>query len=102
MDTVEKTTPLLKNERLWFGVLFFTGFSFCTRGIGQAPVYGWTHPISLLGILLGMAALLLGVSVLFRLRVGWIKSDRAAIWALLGIMAVKVFLAFLYPLTQLN
>ncbi len=40
--------------------------------------------------------MLLGASVLFRIRVAPIKNDRAALIALLGIIAVKFVLAALY------
>ena len=59
---------------------------------------GWLHPISILGSIFGALALLLGISVLFRIRIAPIASDRAALIALLGIIAIKVVLAALYPL----
>ncbi len=99
MNTIQKTTshvPLIKNERLMFGILFAVGFLFCTRGISQAPVHGWLHPISVLGILLGVVALGLGGMVLFRIRIRPIASDRAALLTLIGIILVKVILAVFY------
>lgn len=99
MNTIQKTPlqiPLLKNERTTFGILFVAGFIFCTRGISQAPVHGWLHPISLLGTLLGVAALALGGMVLFRIRIRPITSDRAALFTLIGIILMKVILALFY------
>ena len=94
MDT--KAISIMKNDRAIFTGMFIAGFALCTRGIGKAPFYGWTHPISLMGMVLGGAALLLGVQVIFRARVLPLRSDRQAIYALLGIAALKILLAGLY------
>jgi hypothetical protein len=94
MDT--KAISIMKHDRGIFTGLFIAGFALCARGIAKAPIYGWTHPISLMGIVLGGAALLLGVQVIFRARVLPLRSDRQAIYALLGIAALKILLAELY------
>ena len=97
-----KADSMMKNDRAIFTGLFIAGFALCARGIAKAPIYGWTHPISLIGIVLGGAALLLGVQVIFRARAPRLKigvplrSDRQAIYALLGIAALKILLAELY------
>jgi hypothetical protein len=88
--------PLIKNDRLIFSGLFIAGFAICTRGIVQAPVYGWTHPASLAGILLGGLSLLLGAQVILRLRILPALSDCQAVYSLLAIMAIKFLLAGLY------
>jgi hypothetical protein len=91
--------PFLRSDRAVFLVVFVLGMALCALGgISQAPVRGWLHSISILGYVLGSLALMLGVSVLFRIRVAPIVSDRAAVVALLGIIAVKFVLAALYPL----
>jgi hypothetical protein len=92
-------TPAIKNDRAVFLVVFILGMALCAwGGIGQAPAQGWLHPISIAGSVFGLLALLLGVSVLFRIRVAPITSDRAALIAMLGIIAVKIVLAALYRL----
>ena len=91
-----KTVSWIKSDRLVFTGLFIGGFALCTRGIGKAPIYGWTHPISLLGMALGGAALLLGFQVFFHKRILPLRSDRQAIYVLLGIAALKILLAQLY------
>jgi hypothetical protein len=91
--------PLIKSDRAAFLVVFIFGMALCAwGGISQAPVRGWLHPISIAGSVFGTLALMLGVSVLFRIRVAPITSDRAALVALLGIIALKVVLSALYPL----
>jgi hypothetical protein len=88
--------PWIKNDRLIFSGLFIAGFALCTRGIARAPVYGWTHPASLTGILLGGLSLLLGAQVILRLRLLPALSDRQAIYTLLAIVALKFLLSGLY------
>ena len=91
-----KYSSFLKHERALFWLVFVTGVTACTvDGIGRTETYGWLHPISLGGAILGSAALILGANVLFRGRL----SDRASLIALLGIIVAKVILAQLYALS---
>lgn len=94
MRTVQNS--LRKNDRILFAGLFGAGFILCTAGISKAPIYGWTHPISILGCGLGAAALLLAAQVFFKKRIFPLRSDRQAIFLLGGIIAAKVLLALLY------
>jgi hypothetical protein len=87
-----------KRYRIGFGLTFITGMALCTGGVGRTSEYGWNHPISVLGILFGVLALILGGSVLFRRAIGPIKSERTALLALLGIIVVKFILAAFYSL----
>jgi hypothetical protein len=92
MDTLH--LPSFANARTTISAVFLAGFAVCTRGIGQAPVHGWLHPVSILGYIFGGLALLLGFSVLFRVRVTPITSDSAALVVLLRIIVVEAVLAF--------
>lgn len=91
--------PTLTSRSAFIG-LFVLGFALCARGIGKAPTYGWAHPITLSGYLLGALALLLGGQVFFRWRILPVRDDRQALIALLSILGAKVLLAELYPLFQ--
>ncbi|HSM58341.1 MAG TPA: hypothetical protein VK879_19460 [Candidatus Sulfomarinibacteraceae bacterium] len=87
--------PLLKQERSLFWLTFALGFVACAvDGINRTGEYGWTHPSSIGGSILGGAALFLGLNVLFRGRL----SDRTSLFALLAIVVTKVVLARLYGL----
>jgi hypothetical protein len=91
--------PWFKCDRAAFLVLFILGFALCTvGGMNQAPIHGWWHPVSLVGYTLGVVALMLGGSVLFRLRVAPFSNDRAALLGLLTIIVLKIVLAGLYRL----
>lgn len=83
--------------RIGFGLTFITGMAICTFGIANTSQYGWLHPSSIAGILLGLTAFILGGSVLTRRKIGPIASEKAALLSLLGIIAIKFILAALYP-----
>ena len=91
--------PLIHTYRAAFFVLFVAGFALCfLGGVGQAPTYGWAHPISIAGYILGITALLLGAAVLLRRYPRPTADERTAFFALLGIVVAKVVLAALYPI----
>ena len=91
--------PLIKSDRVAFGIVFVIGLGLCSvGGINHVVTRGWFHPISILGCILGTLAMLLGASVLFRIRVGPIQSDRAAFVALISIIAIKFIAAIFYNL----
>ena len=83
--------------RIAFGLTFITGMTICTFGIANTSEYGWLNPSSIAGILLGLTAFVLGGSVLARRTIGPIASEKAALFSLLGIIAIKFILAGLYP-----
>ena len=81
--------PLLGSDRAVLIVLAVLGMAMCGLGM-QLGVYGWTHPANLVGIVLGVLALVLIVLTLFGVRLPSIATDRAAIFALAGIMIAKL------------
>jgi len=96
MDTQMYQTD--RRYRLAFGATFFTGMAVCTFGIANTTKYGWLHPSSISGIALGLAAMVLGGSVLARRKLGPVTSDKSALVSLLSIIVVKFILAALYPI----
>jgi hypothetical protein len=86
------------SDRTAFLIVFILGAALCSAGVGKAPLYGWLHPVTIVGYILGVAALALGVSVLFGVYVSPITTTRAALVALLGIMVAKVVVAQFYRL----
>lgn len=88
-------TNLIKRERTLFWLTFLVGVAACTLdGVGRTESYGWLHPVSVSGTVLGVSALILAANVLFRGPLG----DRATLITLLGIVVLKVLLARLYAL----
>lgn len=91
--------PFIKSDRVAFGIVFVAGIGLCSMGgINQAVIRGWLHPISILGYILGTLATLLGLSVLFRIRIGPIQNDRAALITLVGIIVAKFVVSLFYNL----
>lgn len=89
--------PFVKSDRLAFFIVFAAGFTLCTGvGMGHAVRRGWLHPLSVLGYLLGAAALGLGASVLLRRPFGPVREPRSALLALLGLILVKIVVGALY------
>ncbi len=91
--------PFIKSDRAAFGLLFGTGLVLCSAGgLREVTTRGWLHPITVLGSALGTLAVLLGVSVLFRIRIGPLQDDRAALKMLLCIIAIKIVASLFYGL----
>ena len=91
--------PLVRNHRTTLITLGFLGMALCSQGIGRvAEDKRWTHPISLLGMLIGAAALVLWAGRLMNFNLPYAGSDQQAILTLGSLMGVKFLLARLYPL----
>jgi hypothetical protein len=67
-----KKVPLLSNVRIDIILLVLLGMSICTQaGIGRIAATGqWSHPLAIVGYILGGTILLVAASVF----VGWTKS----------------------------
>lgn len=94
-----KQIPVISNERSALIALVVIGIVMCTLG-GIGPTqntYGWTHPVMLIGIVLGVLALLVtGLTLIgANISVPLIATDRSAFIALAVIMALKVAMVFL-------
>ena len=86
--------PLIGSDRTAFYALAVIGLIMCPLGM-QFQRYGWLHPASIAGIVLGSLGLLVLAAVIFRLRLPLLADDRAATLALAGIMAAKIAVAAL-------
>jgi hypothetical protein len=96
--------PVVGTARGALIAMAVVGMAACAiAGIGQAPVIGWTHPISIIGSVFGVVAIVLVAAGLF----GWdglvrpvasfvpstatleLTTERLAIVALAAVVAVK-------------
>ena len=71
--------PFVTNDRAAFIALAAAGFVMCSIGMGRvATGLGWTHPITLTGIVLGVAILALAGAMLVGFKVPFVRDYRAA------------------------
>ena len=72
-----KKVPLLSNIRVDIILLVVIGMAICTQGgIGRVAATGqWTHPLSIIGYLLGGLILLIALAVFVGWKLPFIASD---------------------------
>lgn len=89
-----RQVPIVGNGGGALLALGIIGMAMCALG-GIGPVQatlGWNHPLTMVGIILGIAALLIVILPLIGVRLPMIADARSAVLALAVIMAVKVVL----------
>jgi hypothetical protein len=86
--------PLITNDRAALIALVIIGFAMCTvGGSGKAfAAYGWAHPITIIGSVLGVLILALVGARLVNLNLPLIVDDRAAFIAVAAIGVLKVLI----------
>jgi hypothetical protein len=87
-----RDVPIVGNGAGALLALGVIGIAMCTlSGIGSVQgTLGWTHPLTIIGSILGVAALLVVVLPLLGVRLPVIADTRSAVLALAVIMLVKV------------
>jgi hypothetical protein len=99
-----ESVPIVGTARGALIAIAVVGMAACAvAGIGQAPIIGWTHPITIFGIVVGVVALVIAAAGLF----GWeallrpaagvvpigsavaATTERLAIGLLAGLIVVK-------------
>lgn len=86
------TLPLLSNPKVSLVVLVVLGMAICTQGgIGRVAATGqWSHPLSLVGYLLGGLILLITVAVMVGWKLPYIQNDQQAVIAVAVLAGLKV------------
>jgi hypothetical protein len=75
MALTNESVPIVGSARNALIAIAIIGMAACAvGGIGQAPAIGWTHPITIFGIVVGVLALVLAGAGLF----GWDALVRPA------------------------
>lgn len=87
-----KRVPLLANVRVDIILLVLIGISICTQGgIGRVAATGeWTHPLALIGYLLGGLILLITLAVFVGWKLPFIANDQQALLAIAILASLKV------------
>ncbi len=87
-----RDVPIVGNGPGALLVLGIIGMAMCTlSGIGTVQsTLGWTHPLTIAGAILGVAALLVVALPLLGVRLPLVADTRSAVLALAVIMLIKV------------
>lgn len=87
-----KKVPLLSSIRLDIVLVVLLGMAICTQGgIGRVAATGqWTHPLSIVGYILGGLILLIALSVFTGWKLPYIQSDQQALLVIAILAGLKV------------
>ena len=87
-----KKVPLLSSVRVDIILLVIIGMMICTQGgIGRVAATGeWTHPLSIIGYLLGGLILLITLAVFVGWKIPFITNEGQALLAIAILAGLKV------------
>ncbi len=87
-----KKVPLLSNVRVDIILLVILGMSICTQaGIGRIAATGqWSHPLAIVGYLLGGLILLITLAVFVGWKLPLIRTDQHALIAIAILASLKI------------
>jgi len=87
-----KKVPLLSNIRTDIILLVIIGMAMCTQGgIGRVAATGaWTHPLSIIGYILGGLILLITLAVFVGWKLPFIANDQQALLIIAILAGLKV------------
>src|SRR5512133_1766887 len=87
-----KKVPMLSNIRVDIILLVIIGMTICTQGgIGRVAATGqWTHPLSIIGYILGGLILLITLAVFVGWKLPFIANDQQALLAIAILASLKV------------
>lgn len=92
IGTSGKKVPILSNVRVDIILLVILGMSICTQaGIGRIAATGeWTHPLSIVGYILGGAILLITLALFVGWKLPFIQNDQQALIAIAILAGLKI------------
>lgn len=91
--------PLLSNLRVSLIVFIALGMAMCATGIGRVAATGqWTHPLSIIGYILGALILVIAVATFFNVNLPLIADGKQAFIAMSILIVVKVLNSALHSL----
>ena len=87
-----KKVPVLSNVRVDIILLVLLGMSICTQaGIGRIAATGeWSHPLAIVGYLLGGTILLVTLAVFVGWKLPFIQNDQQALIAIAILAGLKI------------
>ena len=87
-----KRVPVLSNVRVDIVLLVILGMAICTQaGIGRIAATGeWSHPLAIVGYVLGAAILVIAISAFVGWKLPLIQNDRQALLAIAVLAGLKI------------
>jgi hypothetical protein len=87
-----RKVPVLSNVRVDIILLVILGMMMCTQsGIGRIAATGeWSHPLSIVGYILGGTILLIAASVFRGWKLPFLQNDRQALIAIAILVGLKI------------
>jgi len=87
-----KKIPLLSNVHVDIILLVIIGMTICSQGgIGRIAATGqWTHPLSIVGYILGGLILIITLSIFVGWKLPFIANDQQALLAIAILASLKV------------
>jgi len=87
-----KKVPLFSNIRVDIILLVIIGMAMCTQGgIGRVAATGtWSHPLAIVGYILGGLILLITLAVFVGWKLPYIQNDQQALLAIAILASLKV------------
>ncbi len=81
--------PIIGNNRITLIVFLVLGMAMCTMGM-QITEYGWTNLFNIVGIVIGVAILVIGIAASFGVQLPFVADERAAILVIAALMIFKL------------
>jgi hypothetical protein len=87
-----KKVPVLSNIRMDIILLVIIGMTICTQaGIGRIAATGqWSHPLAIIGYVLGGLILLITLAVFVGWKLPYIQNDQQALLAIAILASLKM------------
>ena len=87
-----KKVPVLSNVRVDIILLVLLGMGICTQaGIGRIAATGeWSHPLSIVGYILGATVLIVATSVFVGWKLPFLQNDQQALIAIAILAGLKI------------
>lgn len=84
--------PLLANPKISVAVVLVLGFAMCAQGgLGYVGAAGqWTHPLAIVGYILGAAILVVAGAAFFGFKLPLIAGPAQALIAMVALIGAKV------------
>lgn len=91
--------PLIQGDEAALVTVFVIGFAMCSLGVSRISATGqWFHPLTIVGYVLGILAMLFAAAGYFGLRFAFVHDPRGAMVAVSVVIALKLILAIIHRL----